>query len=268
MAKVNIVRWDEANLLPQLLSEADTAMINHIDVTGSAGTLTIGDTDATEIVLGNSTNLVLVSASLSATADFTASAGADIYPILHVTGAVDLPGQTSFSLDGVAITTENLTAPNLDTLLNGSNADALHVHSLAVTDLSGSTLKDVHLVHTFTTQTVMSGTDVVYMTSDPDTVALADSDTVTTSRLIGLVTGSTAVVYVSGASVPVQTVYGDHHHDFSGLTPGAVYYLDTTPGQITTTPAPGGGRTIVQVGIATTATDLLYQPDIVVRGLS
>lgn len=268
MAKVNVVRWDEANLLPQLLSEADTAMINHIDVTGSAGNLTLGSGSATEIVLGHAGNLVLASASLSATADFTASAGADIYPILHVTGTVDLPGQTSFAVDGVFLTSENWIAPNLDILVNGSNADALHTHVASATDLSGSELKDVVDCHTFTTQTVISGTDVVYMTSDPDTVALTDSDAVSTSRLIGIVSGSTAVVYTSGSSLCVHTTYGEVVGTFSGLTPGAVYYMDVTPGQITTTPAPGGGRTITQVGIATTANALLFQPDIVVRGLA
>jgi hypothetical protein len=243
-------------------------MINHIDVTGSSGNLTLGSGSATLVILGSATNTVLVSASLSATADFTASAGADIFPILHVTGTVDLPGQTSFLLDGTALTTENFTAPNVDTLLNGSNADALHVHAITAADLTGSVLTDVHLQHTFTTQTVVSGTEIVYMTGDADTVALADSDAVSTGRLIGIATGSTAVIYESGSAVAVQTMYGDHAHNYTGLTPGAVYYLDSTPGQITTTPSTGGGRMVAQVGIATNSTSLLFQPDIVVRGLA
>lgn len=268
MAKVNIVRWDDTNLLPQLLSEADTAMINHIDVTGSSGNLTLGSGSATLVVLGSANNTVLVSASLSATADFTASAGALIRPILKVTGTVDLPGQTSFSLDGVAVTSENWTAASIDNLVNGSNADALHTHVASATDLSGSELKDVVDCHTFTTQAVISGTEVVYMTSDADTVALTDSDAVGTSRLVGIASGSTAVIYTSGSALCVHTTYGEVIGAFTGLTPGAVYYLDTTPGQITTSPAPGGGRTITQVGIASTSTALIFQPDIVVRGLA
>jgi len=269
MAKVNIIRWDDTNLLPELLSEADTAMVNHIDITGSVGTLTIGSGSATEIVLGHSAaTYVFVSSSFSASADFTASAGADIYPLLHVTGAIDIPGQTSFSLDGTAVTTENFTAPNLDILFNGSNADSLHTHTASATDLTGSVLADVHFFHTFTTTAVISGSEVVYITSNPDTVDLADSDAVSTSRIIGIATGSTATIYTSGSEVPVQTIYGDHHHDFTGLTPGAVYYLDTTPGQITTSPPVGSGRTVVQVGIATTSTSLLFQPAIRVRSLA
>lgn len=268
MAKVNIVRWDETNLLPQLLSEADTAMINHIDVTGSSGNLTIGSGSATEIILGNVGNTVLVSASLSATADFTASAGADIYPILHVTGAVDIPGQTSFSLDGVAVTSENWTAGNIDILVNGSNADGLHSHDISAGDLTGSVATDILVCYKFTTQTVISGTEVVYMTSDADTVDLTDSDAVSSSRLIGIASGSAAVIATSGSNLCVYTVYGTVVPDFSGLTPGAVYYMDTTPGQITTTPATGGGRTVTQVGVASTDSALIFQPDIVVRGLA
>jgi len=43
--------------------------------------------------------------------------------------ALDVPSGTAFRIGGVALTTGNWTAPNVDTLLDGSNADALHTHA-------------------------------------------------------------------------------------------------------------------------------------------
>jgi hypothetical protein len=46
----------------------------------------------------------------------------------------------------------------------------------------------------------------------------------------------------------------------SGLTPGATYYLDTTAGGITATPPSGSGNLVQEVGIAVSATELLFNP--------
>ena len=269
MAKVNIVRWDATDLVPQLLSEADTAMINHIDVTGSSGVLTLGSGSATEIVLGNAGNSVFVSSSLEALADLTASAGAFVDVLLKVTGTIDVPGQQSFLVDGTAISTDQFTAPNIDILFNGSNADALHVHSLTAGDLSSSLITDGDFAHTFTTLSEISGTEVVYLDQGDNVIALADSDSILTSRrIVGIASGTTSEVYVSGNDVPVFTIYGDRFAGFTGLTPAAIYYLDTTPGQITTTPLAQGGRAIVKVGVACSDTELMWQPEFRVRGLA
>lgn len=46
----------------------------------------------------------------------------------------------------------------------------------------------------------------------------------------------------------------------SGLTPGSAYYLDTTGGAITATPPSGSGNLVQEVGVALSATDLLFTP--------
>lgn len=46
----------------------------------------------------------------------------------------------------------------------------------------------------------------------------------------------------------------------SGLTPGAIYYLDASPGAITTTPLSGAGQLNQEVGVAADATHLIFLP--------
>jgi hypothetical protein len=47
---------------------------------------------------------------------------------------------------------------------------------------------------------------------------------------------------------------------FVGLTPGAVYYLDTVAGGIIDTPPAGAGNLVQEVGVAVSATELLFNP--------
>lgn len=70
--------------------------------------------------------------------------------------------------------------------------------------------------------------------------------------LASVAMGGAAIVYGPGA---VDTA-------LSGLTAGARYYLDTSPGQITTT-APnteGSGNVVQEVGVALSATSLAFSP--------
>src|SRR5213592_3725747 len=46
----------------------------------------------------------------------------------------------------------------------------------------------------------------------------------------------------------------------SSLTPGVPYYLDTTGGAITATPPSSSGNLVQEVGIAISATELLFNP--------
>jgi hypothetical protein len=52
-----------------------------------------------------------------------------------------------------------------------------------------------------------------------------------------------------------QIIYG-----LSSLTPGAVYFLDTTGGALTTTAPSGSGNGVQEVGFALSATTLLFHP--------
>lgn len=63
----------------------------------------------------------------------------------------------------------------------------------------------------------------------------------------------------SGASGAV-TFPGQKLTGLSGLTPGAVYYLDTTGGAITDTAPSSSGNLVQEVGVALSATELLFKP--------
>ena len=257
MGKVNVLRWDDTNFLPKLLDENDIAYINAIDTSGSSGVLSLGSGSATHVVLGKIGTAVIISGSALTISDFTASAG------LKVTASVDLPGQQSFRLDGVAISTNNFTAVNLSRLFNGSNVDDLHTHTIVT--LSGTVLLNPDIIHEISASTGLTGTQVVYMNGN--SADLADADNASTSRVIGIVSGSTAINYGSGTLAKIYTIYGDIFNGFSGLNPGSVYYLSTSAGAITTTPAVGFGRSVVQVGVAKSTNELIFQPNIIVRGL-
>lgn len=46
----------------------------------------------------------------------------------------------------------------------------------------------------------------------------------------------------------------------AGLTPGATYYLDTSAGAITAVPPSGSGNLVQEIGVAVSATELLFNP--------
>lgn len=68
--------------------------------------------------------------------------------------------------------------------------------------------------------------------------------------LASVANGGSATVYFTG-----QVITG-----LSSLTPGATYWLDTTAGGITTTPPSGAGNGVQQVGVALSATSLMFAP--------
>lgn len=83
-----------------------------------------------------------------------------------------------------------------------------------------------------------------------DSVALANATSLTTVPVLGFIsskpTSTTAIVCYSGEL-----------GGFSGLNPSSLYYLSTTPGQITTTPPSGTGNVVQPVGIARNPTTLV-----------
>ena len=66
--------------------------------------------------------------------------------------------------------------------------------------------------------------------------------------LAAVTLGNNATVYFDGTNTQL-----------SGLTPGAVYYLDTTAGGITETPPSGSGNIVQRVGRALSATELTFE---------
>jgi len=257
MAKVNIVRWDATNLLPKLLSDNDTAMVNAIDVTGSGGTLSIGTGDADIINVGSAGAVANVDGAL------TASAGLEVHE------RVNLPSGSDFLLSGTAMP-DNFTATNFTRLFNGANVDDLHIHAPSSASLSGADIPDPNICWTYVVDTAQSitGSEVVYISAGDNKVSLADSNAVGSSRIIGFASGSSNATYTAGDEICVFTVYGQRIDGFTGLTAGSVYYLSETAGAITASPDYDDDVNVVQVGIAASATELVIQPDIVVRGLS
>lgn len=93
---------------------------------------------------------------------------------------------------------------------------------------------------------------IVYLSSS-DTVSQADASSSATAPAIGIVTA------IAGPSCTVQTE--GEYSGFSGLTPGAIYYLSTTAGGITATPPSSTGQILQKVGIAKDATTLVMEFD-------
>jgi len=93
----------------------------------------------------------------------------------------------------------------------------------------------------------------VYISSS-NTVSLADASDPAKSTVIGLLlvgasANSVCVVLTEGSVL--QSDWTDVIGT-ANLSPGAIYYLATTPGQLTETPPTGDGDTIVRVGVAIT----------------
>lgn len=94
-----------------------------------------------------------------------------------------------------------------------------------------------------------SAYDIVYISGSGE-VRQADASDVSTGRAVGFIESKSSttdcIVSMSGALV-----------GFSGLTPGANYFLSETPGQITTTAPTASGTLVVPVGKALSETTLI-----------
>lgn len=77
-----------------------------------------------------------------------------------------------------------------------------------------------------------------------------------------ITTGYVVDSATSPAAVNVYTDRGAIIPGFTGLTPGAQYFLsDSVPGGITTTPVTASGHALQKVGVASSATELIFDPD-------
>lgn len=97
--------------------------------------------------------------------------------------------------------------------------------------------------------------DKVNIWNDAGTAKARKADATTAGKeangfvLAAVSLGNNATVYFDGTNTQL-----------SGLTPGAVYYLATVAGQITTTPPSGSGNVVQRVGRALSATELSFEP--------
>lgn len=117
-------------------------------------------------------------------------------------------------------------------------------------DIGGTgSANSVEITYTAGTGGVTAG-DAVYI-SGADTVLPANADVEGTSSVIGFAKTTET------ATNPVAVVTkGIISGALTGATPGAVYYLDTTAGAITTTVPTGSADVVLEVGYAKNATDL------------
>jgi hypothetical protein len=106
------------------------------------------------------------------------------------------------------------------------------------------------LVNVYTAEVSIADRDALYISS-ANKVSPAQGNATPNAYLIGFARGA------APANSSVEVVSEGLLDGFSGLTPGARYYLSpTTPGAITSTLPTGTGNIIVKVGFAKSATEL------------
>lgn len=206
----------------------------------SAGLLTINGTGGIELQ-GGGTAALAVNATGTA---ITVQAGA----VLDTTstGNINLPNNASakFQVEGVAVGA-TVTAANLDTLTDGSNADALHSHSVAA-------VTQVVLALT-AGEAVAIGAPVAIINDagDPRVVnADADSGTDARRNVIGYAKTASAAdedpidVIVAGDAAGVVFDSAPAAADV-----GKRVYLDPAAGTVSLTAPSGSGETSLKVGI-------------------
>jgi len=178
------------------------------------------------------------------------------------TGNIDLPNNASakFKIEGVAITSLLVTAPNLDTLCNGSDATALHTHSTGnvVAAVAGESLP-----------VVGSQLGFENVTGSPRAFLAAAANAGNRRRSVGV---NLAIAAAAGAAVSIITAGAelaipDSQWDaLPAVTDvGAIAYLSKTAGKAALSVAAFvAGDSVQQVGIitrgATNAVKLLIQP--------
>ncbi len=162
------------------------------------------------------------------------------------TGIPDLP--LLFKINNAAVTS-NVTAANLNTLVagSGSNADALHTHASVVS-------QDVKLI--FTASGAVAAGEAVYVIGTSDnTVSLADADSLATARVVGV-----AESIVSDGATGYVTISGKATISGASFIVGQPVYLSTTAGGLSSVKPTGADKIVFEVGIATSATEVLVAP--------
>lgn len=95
--------------------------------------------------------------------------------------------------------------------------------------------------------------DLVNIYSNAGTANVRKADASTTKPAHGFV--------LSAVTSPAAAVvyFDDFDTAVTGLTPGVQYLSDTTPGKSTTVVPTGAGHIVQQVGVAVTATSLMFE---------
>lgn len=139
-----------------------------------------------------------------------------------------------------------------------TSAGSADASKLAQTDASGrwdQSLMPVGVVpdtQTANASGALSAGDLAYVVVTTGLIA----------RATAAAAGNPAVGFVLAASLtgaPATIYFSGRNTAVSGLTPGTRYYLsDATPGGVTATPVTGSGKLHQFVGVAATATSLVF----------
>ncbi len=124
----------------------------------------------------------------------------------------------------------------------------------AIDSLLGTTVTNECLVSdSFTNGEVSAITlgQAVYLSGN-DEVKLADNDNSAADDPVGVVGEASIAASAQGKVITHGCVLGA----LSGATAGTKYFLDATPGALTTTAPVGSGKNVVLMGFAMNATDL------------
>lgn len=211
----------------------------------AAGALTVNGTGGINLQGGATTALAVNSTGTAITVQAGAVLGTTS------TGNINLPsnGTVRFQIEGVAVTSASITAPNFDILFNGSNADALHVHAagastlVSVAGTSGAAI-DAGEIVVFDDA---AGVPRVFRADADGGTELQDAVGISGSTVAGA--GSAVTIYVAGErSVP------DAQWDSVPAVGdvGKRVYLSATAGNLTLTAPSAAGSTAIRVGWVTT----------------
>lgn len=155
---------------------------------------------------------------------------------------------TLFTVAGVA-TDANVTAPNLNTLVDGNSsyADSLHSHKSV---LSAQAVSAIHKNGI----TALNPGDPVQWSTTADTLAKCDAAASVSSQCVGI---ASAAISANGTGIIIKR--GVAQGVLTQATPGAPIYL-AVGGGLTATLTTAFGSQIVRMGYAKNATDLDVNP--------
>jgi hypothetical protein len=204
---------------------------------------------STSQVLG----LVSVGASATNTATVLSEGSVNLADWTAIAGTTNLtPGNLYYLSTTVGhITTTAPSAPT-DTVVKIGIAVSTSKIDIEINEVSATGSEDLSKHELIASQPVSVGQPVHI--SSGNTVSLSDADTLSTAQVLGLVSvsasgGATATVLSEGIVTLSDwtSVIGT-----TNLTPGSIYYLSTTAGQMATAPPTGDSDIVVRLGIALT----------------
>jgi filamentous hemagglutinin len=155
-------------------------------------------------------------------------------------GTLDVPAGTSFLINGTALTTANFTAANMDTLLDGSNADTLHTHAGVDADQIVSQNWDTN------TNSVAAG-DVAAYTTTADRADQADATAASGAQTC---IGISSLQHASAGTIVRSGRYATARFAASlSLANGARCFVSKTAGALTDDVSGyGTGDKVIPVG--------------------